>query len=148
MSDGRVEAIFISAERGELPQAVDSVTAIAGKGLEGNRYYDEGTPESQLTLIEAEALAELHRQHAIDLSAAASRRNVLTRGIGLNNLVGKRFRIGEVECRGVELCEPCVHLESMTEPGVVKALVHRAGLNAEILVGGALRAGDAVVPLQ
>jgi MOSC domain-containing protein YiiM len=147
MSDGRVEAIFITAEHGELPQPVESVNAVAGKGLEGNRYYDEGRPEAELTLIEAEALEALESEHGISVDGARSRRNVLTRGVRLNDLVGKRFRVGPLECRGIELCEPCAHLESLTAPGVIKGLVHRAGLNAEILVGGVLRPGDAVVPL-
>jgi len=144
---GRVEGIFISAEYGELPHAVESVRAIAGKGLEGNRYFDEGKPETELTLIAAEALEALRDEHGIELDAAASRRNVLTTGIDLNALVGRRFRVGDVECRGVELCEPCQHLESMTKPGIVKGLVHRAGLNAEILNDGELRPGDEVVEL-
>ena len=144
---GRVEDIFITAEHGALPQPVESVRAIAGKGLEGNRYFDEGTPESELTLIAAEELETLRDEHGIELDAAASRRNVLTRGIDLNALVGKRFRVGAVECRGVELCEPCSHLESLTQPGVIEGLVHRAGLNAAILTDGELRPGDDVVAL-
>ena len=147
MSEGRVEAIFISAEHGQLPHAVESVRAIAGKGLEGNRYFDEGRPEAELTLIEAEALEALLAEHGIELDGAASRRNVLTRDVRLNDLVGKRFRVGELECLGIELCEPCLHMQSMTSPGVIDGLVHRAGLNAEILVGGDLRPGDPVVPL-
>ena len=146
-SEGRVEAIFVSAEHGELPHPVMSVRAIAGKGLEGNRYFDEGKPGRELTLIEAEALEALRAEHGIELDGASSRRNVLTRGVRLNDLVGARFRVGELECRGVELCEPCSHLQSLTQPGVLKGLVHRGGLNAEILVGGELRPGDAVVPL-
>jgi MOSC domain-containing protein YiiM len=147
MDAGRVEAIFIAAEHGELPREVPSVVAVAGKGLVGNRYFDEGEPETELTLIEAEALEALEAEHGIRLDGAASRRNVLTRGVRLNDLVGARFRVGELECRGIELCEPCLHLEQMTQPGVIKGLVHRAGLNAEILVGGELRPGDAVMPL-
>jgi MOSC domain-containing protein YiiM len=141
---GRVEAIYISAEHGELPQAVESVRAIAGKGLEGNRYFDEGKPEKDLTLIEVEALEGLQAEHGIELDGASSRRNVLTRGVRLNDLVGERFRVGELACRGIELCEPCLHLQSMTKPGIIDGLVHRAGLNAEILVGGELRRGDPV----
>jgi MOSC domain-containing protein YiiM len=147
MGEGQVEAIFISAEKGVLPQPVDAVRAIAGKGLEGNRYFDLGRPETELTLIEAEVLEALKVEQGIELDGAASRRNVLTRGVRLNDLVGRRFRVGELECRGIELCEPCTHLESMTQPGIIKGLVHRAGLNAEILVGGELRPGDPVVPL-
>ncbi len=144
---GQVEAIYISPEHGELPHEVDSVRAIAGKGLEGNRYFDQGNPARELTLIEAEALEALAAEHGIDLDAASSRRNVLTRGVRLNDLVDRRFRVGELECRGIELCEPCLHLQSMTQPGVIDGLVHRAGLNAEILVGGELKPGDAVSPL-
>ena len=147
VNEGSVEAIFISAEHGELPQPVESVLAVAGKGLVGNRYFDEGRPEKELTLIEAEALEALEAEHGIRVDGAASRRNVLTRGVRLNDLVGQRFRVGELECRGIELCEPCVTLEAMTEPGVIKGLVHRGGLNAEIVVGGELRPGDAVAPL-
>jgi MOSC domain-containing protein YiiM len=148
VNDGRVEAIFISAEHGELPRPVPSVLAVAGKGLVGNRYFDEGEPGKEITLIEAEALEALEAEHGIRVDGAASRRNVLTRGVRLNGLVGERFRVGELECRGIELCEPCLHLEEMTHPGVIKALVHRAGLNAEILVGGELRPGDPVTPLS
>lgn len=147
VNDGRVEAIFISAEHGELPRPVESVDAIAGKGLVGNRYFDEGNPGNELTLIEAEALEALEAEHGVTLDGAASRRNVLTRGVRLNDLVGRRFRVGELECLGIELCEPCLHLEQMTKPGVINGLVHRAGLNAQILVGGELRPGDPVTPL-
>jgi MOSC domain-containing protein YiiM len=140
---GRVEAIFITPEHGALPQPVDSVEAIPGKGLAGNRYFDEGRPEAELTLIQAEAIEALGAEHGIELEPAASRRNVLTRGISLNEFVGKRFRVGDVECRGIELCEPCSHLESLTQPGVREGLLNRGGLNAEILTGGVLRPGDA-----
>ncbi len=148
MSDGRVEAIFISAAHGNLPHPVGSVRAIAGKGLEGNRYFDTGRAEQELTLIEAEALEAALAEDELDVDAAATGRNVLTRGVRLNDLVGKRFRVGELECRGIELCEPCTTMEARTQPGVIKALVHRAGLNAEILVGGELRPGDAVTTLS
>jgi len=141
---GRVEGIFIGPER-TLPAPVDRVRALAGKGLEGNRYFfDSAKPGRALTLIAAEALDGLEVNTGISLTAAESRRNVLTRGIDVNALVGKRFRIGEVECRGVELCEPCSHLESVTYPGIVKGLVHRAGLNADILSDGEIAVGDPI----
>ena len=147
MGDGRVEAVYIAAEHGELARAVVSVQAIAGKGLEGNRYFDEGRPEAELTLIEAEQIEQVAAESGIQIDAASSGRNVLTRGVSLNDLVGKRFRLGELECRGVELCEPCTTFERKTTPGALNAFVHRAGLNAEILVGGVLRPGDPVEPL-
>ena len=148
MGEGRVEAIFIAAEHGQHPQSVESATAVAGKGLEGNRYFDTGRPEQELTLIEAEQLEYALAEHGLEIDAAASGRNLVTRGVDLNALVGKRFRVGETECRGIELCEPCTTFEARTAPGAIKALVHRAGLNAEILSGGELRPGDAVTAVD
>jgi MOSC domain-containing protein YiiM len=146
MDAGRVEGIFIGPER-TLPAQVDRVQAHAGKGLAGNRYYfEDGAPAGRaLTLIAAEALEAFTQETGIPLAADESRRNVLTRGIDVNALVGKRFRIGGVECEGVELCEPCTHLQAMTRPGVLKGMVHRAGLNADILTDGEITVGDAVV---
>ena len=148
---GNVEGIFISPEFERLPEPVDQVEVIAGKGIRGDRYFVPHGRENaaddaghDLTLIEAEALEALEAEQGIVLAPAASRRNVLTRGIGLNDLVGKRFRVGEVECEGVELCEPCNHLEGLTEPGVMRGMVHRAGLCAEVLHGGSIRVGDRV----
>ena len=144
---GRVEAIFLTAEHGELPAPVDRVRARAGRGLEGNRYYwDDGAapPGRAVTLIASEAVEAVASEGDVSVEPAATRRNVLTRGIDVNALVGKRFRIGSVECEGVELCEPCQTLEAMTQPGVIKAFVHRGGLNADILSDGEISVGDAV----
>ena len=144
---GQVEAIFVAAERGELPAPVDRVRAYAGRGLEGNRYYwveSDAPPGRAVTLIAAEAVDAVAQDGDVSIEPAASRRNVLTRGIDVNELVGKRFRIGDVECEGVELCEPCAHLESMTQPGMIKAFVHRGGLNADILTDGEITVGDPV----
>ena len=144
MDAGSVEGIFIGPPS-ELPSPVDRVQAVAGRGLEGNRYfYDEAPPGRALTLIAAEALEAFTSETGIPLSAAESRRNVLTRGIDVNALVGQRFRIGDIECYGVELCEPCSTLEKLTRPGVLKGMVHRAGLNADILNDGEIGVGDPV----
>jgi MOSC domain-containing protein YiiM len=144
--EGRVEGIFVTPEHGELPVPVDRVRAVAGQGLDGNRYfYDEAPPGRAITLIAAEAVEAMESEDGIELEPAATRRNVLTRGIDVNALVGKRFRVGEVECEGVELCEPCAHLQSMTKPGIIKGLAHRGGLNADILNDGDISVGDAVV---
>jgi MOSC domain-containing protein YiiM len=143
---GRVEQINIGPPR-TLPAPVDHVSAHAGKGLVGNRYYFEDGADSgtALTLIAAEALEAMVDEHGVEITAAESRRNVLTRGIDLNALVGKRFRVGSVECLGVELCEPCTSLERLTRPGVIKGLAHRGGLNADILSDGEITVGDEVV---
>jgi MOSC domain-containing protein YiiM len=141
---GRVEGIFIAGEKRQLPAPVERVRAVAGRGLEGNRhFYEQAPPGRALTLIAAEALAD-GADSGVELGAGESRRNVLTSGIDLNALVGERFRVGDVECVGVELCEPCTSLEGMTRPGVIKAYVHRAGLNADILTDGEIAVGDAV----
>ena len=145
MESGRVEGIFIAAEKKQLPERVERARAVAGRGLEGNRhFYEQAPPGRALTLISAEALAEGEAGSGVELGADESRRNVLTSGIDLNALVGECFRVGDVECVGVELCEPCTTLEGMTRPGVIKAYVHRAGLNADILTDGEIAVGDAV----
>jgi MOSC domain-containing protein YiiM len=134
----QVEAITIGPSDALAP--VGSARAIAGQGLEGDRKANAGShPGGALTLIEAEALED------VGLTGPDSRRQVVVRGVRLNDLVGKRFRVGEVECLGVELCEPCVHLEGLTRPGIIKDLVHRGGLNADILAGGTISVGDPVV---
>ena len=138
-----VEAIHLGAPREPELWTVDSVQAVAGKGLDGDRHFhpDGAAPGQALTLVAAEAVED------VGLRPGETRRQVTVRAVDVNGLVGKRFRVGEVECFGVELCEPCRHLEEMTRPGIVKELVHRAGLNADILVGGVIRVGDDVVEL-
>ena len=136
---GLVEAIHISPENERLPEAVEAVEVTAD-GVRGDRYFGA----RNLTLIEAEALEGLLEDTGIELSAAESRRQVLTRGVRLNDLVGKRFSVGEVECVGEEWCEPCNHLQGLTRPGVLGGLVHRAGLRADILRGGRIAVGDKV----
>jgi MOSC domain-containing protein YiiM len=149
---GEVIEINISAERGALPAPVEKVRAVAGRGLEGEYHFfgGDGTqPERdrELTLIATEALGALAAEHGIELTAAETRRNVATRGIDLNELEGRRFRVGEVECEGIELCEPCRTLERLTQPGVIRGLVHRGGLRAAILTEGEIAVGDVVAPI-
>jgi MOSC domain-containing protein YiiM len=138
-----VVAIHLGAARNPELWPVESVRAVAGKGLDGDRHFHaEGAPAGQaLTLVEEEAVED------VGLAPGATRRQVTTRGVRLNDLIGKRFRVGEVECYGVELCEPCAHLERMTRPGIMRDLVHRAGINADILSDGTIAVGDDVVEL-
>jgi MOSC domain-containing protein YiiM len=139
---GSVEAIHISPVESALPHAVDAVE-VTGDGVVGDRYSES----RDLTLIEAEALEAFSGETGLELSAAESRRQVLTRGIRLNDLVGERFIVGDVECVGQELCEPCNHLQSMTREGVLRGMVHRAGLRADIVRGGRIAVGDEVSSL-
>jgi MOSC domain-containing protein YiiM len=139
----QVEAIHLGAPRTPELWMVESVRAVAGKGLEGDRHFHpDGAPPGQaLTVVAAEAVEDA------GLAPGETRRQVTLRDVDVNGLVGKRFRNGEVECFGVELCEPCRHLEKMTRPGIIKELAHRAGVNADILVGGVIRVGDPVAEL-
>lgn len=146
---GVVSEINISPRHEELPSPVREVRAVAGRGLEGDRnFLSDGDPQpgrdADLTLIASEALEALASEIGLVLTAAESRRNLLTRGVDLNLLVGQRFRVGEALCEGIELCEPCRHLEGMTYPGVLRGLVHRGGLRAAIVEGGEISVGDAV----
>ena len=135
-----VEAIHLGAERVPELWTVEETSAVAGKGLEGDRHFHEegAAPGQALTLVEAEVVEDA------GLAPGETRRQLTVRGVRLNDLIGKRFRVGEVECYGVELCEPCSHLEALTRPGIIKELAHRAGINADIVSGGVIRVGDAV----
>lgn len=140
MMDGmHVEAINIGPSDALGP--VESVRAIAGQGLEGDRHFAPGGagPGEALTLIEAEVLED------VGLSGPQARRQVVVRGVRVTELVGKRFRIGDVECIGVQLCEPCLHLQGLTRPGIIKDLIHRGGLRADILSGGTISVGDRLI---
>jgi MOSC domain-containing protein YiiM len=158
---GRIRGIQIAAEQGAPMERADRVRAFAGRGLEGDRYClseteagdeaDDGLAPgtfadregSDLTLIEREALAAVERDYDIALSPGAHRRNVTTEDVALNHLDGERFRIGDVVCEGVELCEPCSYLERHLEAeGIREALVHRGGLRARILEGGDIAVDD------
>ena len=145
-----VVAIHLAEVDSGPVHAVDRVEAVAGAGLRGDRYFEPGSdPERQLTLIESEELERLAAEHDIALEPGESRRQLTTRGVRLNPLVGRRFRVGAVECRGIELCEPCNHLQALTgRPGLMRAAVHRAGLNAEILTDGTIAVGDAITELD
>lgn len=140
-----VVGIHIAADHGGPVEAVTSVRARPGMGLEGDRHFHangDAKPGEALTLVEEEAVTD------VGLPAGGTRRQVTVRGVRLNDLVGRRFRVGGVECYGVELCEPCLTLESNTRPGIIKDLVHRAGINADILTDGTIAIGDEVTDLD
>lgn len=159
---GTVERIFTAPEAEVEMREQDAVEAVAGCGLRGDRYWSElesgtfvgwdGDEERDagfdLTLIEQEAIEAIARESSIELAPGEHRRNIETRGVALNHLVGKRFRVGEVVCRGDRLCEPCSHLQRLTQDGVLGALAHRGGLRTDILEGGVIRPGDVVELLE
>lgn len=147
---GVLEAIYISPAAGVLPHSVSHAQALAGRGLEGDRYasgagtFSANNGRRDVTLIEAEALEQFLRNFHHPLTPAQSRRNLLTRGVRLNDLVGVDFFVGRVALRGLRLCEPCSHLAQFTAMPVLPGLVHQGGLYAEILQEGALTVGDSV----
>ncbi len=150
MFTGTVDSIHIAPAAKEPTHAVDEVHAIPGVGLEGDRYaLKQGTfykpePAFELTLIEAEAIEAIKTEYKVELAPGDARRNLVTRGVPLNHLVGREFRIGDVLIRGIRLCEPCSHLEALTQQPVMKSLRHRGGLRAQILKEGTIRVGDTV----
>jgi MOSC domain-containing protein YiiM len=151
MGNGEVISIHIASSNGGPMQSVEQAQAVPGRGLDGDRYFlGAGTfskkqkPARQVTLIEVEAIDALIRDHGVELDPGDARRNIITRGVALNHLIGKDFVVGEVRLRGLELCEPCGYLEGLTRRGVKRGLIHRGGLRAEILAGGTIRVGDPI----
>jgi steroid delta-isomerase-like uncharacterized protein len=155
MSKGRVISIHIASAAGTPIEALDSAQAIARQGIDGDRYFSRtgfwsATPGAvrDMTLIESEAVEAMNTKLGATIAAGDLRRNVVTRGVALNHLVGREFRVGEVQLRGTGLCQPCTHLEALTRIGVKAAMQHRCGLRAEILTTGTIRIGDAIVALD
>jgi MOSC domain-containing protein YiiM len=151
MFRGNVVSIFIAREAAIPMGSREEVKAVAGRGLEGDRYFDgtghwSKTPGvgREVTLIEIEAIEALESERNLAITPGATRRNVVTRGVPLNHLVGREFQLGAVRLRGTRLCEPCTYLESLTQQGVLSGLIHRGGLRAEILTGGTIRVEAAV----
>jgi hypothetical protein len=150
---GEVIGIYVTEIKTAPMRSLPMATAIPDKGLEGDRYAVGAgtfTPRSDrlrgydITLIESEVLDRLTLADGTRLAPEESRRNLVTRGIDLNALVGREFRIGPVRAFGQRLCEPCVHLQRLTRPGVVAGLVHRGGLRADLLSGGEIHIGDRI----
>ena len=147
---GKVESIHIAPAAKAPVQAVEQVEAVPGAGLAADRYFlKQGTffkpePDHELTLVEAEAIEAAERDYKMKMNPGEARRNVVTRGVALNHLVGREFQIGDVKLRGLRLCEPCSHLEALTGLPVIKSLRHRGGLRAQILTQGVIRVGDTV----
>ncbi|MGH2549154.1 MAG: MOSC domain-containing protein [Thermomicrobiales bacterium] len=153
--NGSVVSIYTTPEASAPMFARDSIRAVAGRGLEGDRYfsgagfYSSTTgPLREISLIEEETLEALVRDHEMVVEPGETRRNIITRGVPLNHLVGRDFRVGTAVIRGVKLCEPCVHLVALTgKHGYLANLLHRGGLHAEIVADGEIRIGDGIEPV-
>jgi MOSC domain-containing protein YiiM len=148
---GNVVSIHIAPAAGAPMSAVAEIRVIAGKGLEGDRYFRKTgsyskTPGSgrEVTLIEIEAIDALQREYRIDIDPGQARRNIVTRGVALNHLIDREFSVGDVVVRGTRLCDPCSHLEKLTVKGTLRGLIHRGGLRADIVRGGTIRIEDPI----
>ncbi len=156
MWTGTVQALFIASEAGAPMESVETVRAVPGLGLEGDRYYKKRGSFSrwagshrEATLIAIEALEEMTRETGVILPAEQSRRNILTQGVPLNDLIKQTFWVGPVQMKGIRLCQPCKYLVRLTQiPGLLPGLVHRGGLRAQILTEGVIRLGDGVRPVD
>ncbi len=153
MSDGQIVSIHVTAQAGAPMEARERVRVRAGVGIEGDRYATQTgafsakpKPGRQITFIEAEAIEALARELGVELAAGETRRNVVTRGVALNHLVGREFQVGSARFRGFELCEPCQYLAKLTgKAQVLPGLVHRGGLRAEVLTDGDLQVGGVLL---
>jgi len=152
MAEPRVVSIHIAFSAGAPISSVQNIRAVAGKGLEGDRYYAglgtysrEPGSGREITLMEIESTEALSRDYGIDIDAAQARRNIVTCHAALNHFVGREFKIGNVVLRGTRLCEPCSHLEKLTARGIMRGLIHRGGLRAEIVTGGTISVGDEIL---
>jgi MOSC domain-containing protein YiiM len=148
--DGKLAAIYIASQAQQPMQALEEAQLIPGRGIEGDRYFQrqgtffkEPAADREVTLIESEAIEAMARECA-PFSAAESRRNLVTRGVRLNHLVGREFQIGTVRLKGLRLCHPCAHLTKLTGKQVLVGLAGRGGLRAQVLNQGTIRVGDCV----
>ena len=149
MTKGKIIGICISNEHGKVPNLVDSVKAIPGRGLENDRYFskkDEGNKnEQELTLIESEKIMDFNKKFSTNFDNVEFRRNIITQNISLNELVGREFYVGRVKVRGINLCEPCLYLQKkLNNPNFVKEFTHKSGLRAQILTEGIINNNDII----
>jgi MOSC domain-containing protein YiiM len=149
MWQGRVVSISLTPASAEPTRLVDEVRAVAGRGLEGDRYFKADgdlweDPGKELTLISVEAIDAMERENGVKLDYKDARRNIITRDVPLNDLTDREFSVGEVRVRGIRLNQPCAHLAELTEQKVLKGLVDRGGLRAQILNDGTMRTGDVI----
>ncbi len=155
MWQGTVVSLHITSAEAAPMRSLQEAHAVPGKGLEGDRYF-LGTgyfsrhhgPSHEVTLIEVETIDALNEEYEdLHIKAGDARRNIVTRNVPLNHLVGHRFQVGEVTLRGIRLCHPCLHIAKITHHNLLSGLVNRGGLRAQILIEGIIREGDLIVDL-
>src|SRR5579859_5306668 len=153
MWKGFVVSLHISKAEAQPMIAITEAHTVPGRGIEGDRYYlgtghfsEHHGPSYEITLIEEETIMALNEEiEDLNLEPGDARRNVVTRGVPLNHLVGREFQVGEIWLRGIRLCDPCMHIAQLTRPEVLAGLVYRGGLRAQILTDGIMRIGDLIL---
>ena len=151
-SQPRVLAIHVAPQRGGPTVALDQASLVPGRGIEGDHHHAEptGDPASEVTLIEAETVSALNADTGLSIEASETRRNIVTQGVDLNALVGRRFFIGDAVLSGIEPCDPCAILggrlatASVSASSVVRLLANRGGLRASVLEGGTISPGTEI----
>jgi len=151
MTTGKVVGIYIAQNQGDQTVSVDRIHVVPGMGIEGDRYFIKRTESEkqsktgrEITLIELEAIDSIRLIDGIQITPQETRRNIITKGIPLNDLVGHIFFIGTIKLRGVRLCEPCQYLANKTDPRILHAMVHRGGLRADLLTEGYIQTNDII----
>jgi MOSC domain-containing protein YiiM len=155
MADGKVIGIYITKKHGDPTISVDHAHLIPGKGIKGDRYFEylenpgrDLKTGRQITLIESEVLETMWQVDGVELLPGQTRRNIVTKGIPLNNLVDCEFTIGEVILRGVRLCEPCQYLADRTDQRILRSMVHKGGLRADIISEGTVHVNDQISTIE
>ena len=151
MNLGIVEGIYIAPARGEPTEFVEQIHVVPGQGIERDRYFYQpgmkdvhSMPDRELTLIEIEAIEAICKEDGIQITPDQTRRNIVTRGVSLNDLVGHVFSVGDIQLRGIRLCEPCNYLAKRTDPRILHSMTHRGGLRAEIISDGIIHINDII----
>lgn len=150
---GRVKQILVGAEAGSPLESRAAATLEAGRGVVGDRYYFSrgtfsrklgGSPAVEATLIEQEEIDAFNAASGRSCSGRDFRRNLVTEGVRLADLIGRDFRVGTATLRGIRFCEPCAHLSAMLGPEIMEHMVHKAGIRAQIIEGGVVRPSDSI----
>ena len=136
----------IAAKNNQPIKEVNSIEVLANKGIVGDRHFNDfNDPYNQLSLIESENIDEYNIKFGLDIPYINFRRNIITKGIQLNDLIGKKLQIGNVELEGVELCRPCRHLtEMLNQKNILKEFMRKGGLRCKILSSSKISIGDKI----
>tara|TARA_B100001989_G_C24191792_1_gene294048 strand:- start:28 stop:474 length:447 start_codon:yes stop_codon:yes gene_type:complete len=142
----KVFKLGITSDNNKKIQEVESINVLANKGIVGDRHFDDyNDPYCQLSLIESENIDYYNTKFGLNINYVDFRRNIITRGIQLNHLVGKKLKIGNVEVEGIDLCRPCKHLtEILNQDNILKEFLRRGGLRCQILTSSKISVGDVI----